>query len=353
MTAMELSIDPLSPDATGTSFDGALNLRRELDAERDPMLDPDNEALFRAGLAGTERFELRTIVASDGDSVVGIALVHLNHLDSNSDKAEVEIEVHPDHRRHGVGTELAAAVVELAEAEGRTSLTGYSVNSTPVRGFWESLGAERKSMDRQSRLWLADTDESMMLDWVAKRQIRAGDYRLEHFRGATPAHLLPAVAHLNTVMNDAPRDDLDWDDDIWTEDDVVEFNELIIGRGREPWSTVVFGSDDTPAGFTAISCQFEKPRFAHQGNTAVDPAHRNRGLGRWIKADMWLRLREEAPHVEAIDTDNAASNDPMLAINVEMGFKPLLDWSIWQADTSTLRKRIHLRQIQFSYGRRP
>ncbi len=341
---MELAIDRIGSDSTGPLFESALQLRRALDAERDPALDPDSEPLFRAALAGTDTFELHTVIASRDGMAVGIAVVSTHHMETNDDKAEVDLEVHPDHRRLGIGSVLADAVVGIAEAGGRTSLTAYNVSSTAAKAFWGSLGAEERAVDRHSRLWLAETNESLMLEWVARRTVRAGGYRLEHFRGVTPPHLLASVAHLTNAMNDAPRDDLEWEDDVWSEQDVLQLDELIIGRGRERWASVAFGPDDEPAGLTTVSLQHEKPRFAHQGNTAVDHEHRNRGLGRWLKADMWLRLRSDAPYVEAIDTDNAESNDPMLAINVEMGFEPLIEWSVAQADTSVLRGRLRARQ---------
>ncbi len=341
---MELSIDRLDSASTGPVFESTLQLRRALDAERDPDLDPATEALFRAALVGTETFELHTVVASRDGRAVGIAVVSTHHMETNADKAEVELEVHPDHRRLGIGSALADAAVGIAEAKGRTTLAGYNVSSSAAKGFWRSLGAHERAVDRQSRLWLADTDESLMVEWVKRRTARAGKYRLEHFRGVTPSHLLGAVARLNTAMNDAPRDDLDWDDDIWSEQDVLQLDEFIIGRGRERWNTIAFGPGDEPAGLTALSLQLDKPRFAHQGNTAVDREHRNRGLGRWLKADMWLRLRSDAPYVEAIDTDNAETNDPMLAINAEMGYRPLIEWSVAQADTAILKA--HLRSGQ-------
>jgi len=101
---------------------------------------------------------------------------------------------------------------------------------------------------------------------------------------------------------------------------------------------MVLDPSDEPAGLSVVSIQQEKPRFANQGNTVVHPSHRTRGIGRWLKADMWKRLRVEAPHVEALDTDNAVSNDAMLSINAAMGFEPLVDWGTWQADTRVLRQ---------------
>lgn len=337
---MALSIERLGQGSTGALFDGAFELRVIVEAERDPTIDADTEGLFRATLAGTDTFERDVLVASENGAVMGMAAVSIHHLATNADKAELEIDVHPDHRRRGIGAALVDAALDIAETNGRTSVVATSVNSEQTSAFWEALGAEQKLMDRQSRLWLADTDESLMREWVAKRALRARDYRLEHFTGMTPSHLLSAVAHLNTAMNDAPLDDLDWEPDIWSKDDVLQLDELIIGRGRDRWTTVAFGPDDEPAALTTVSIQLEKPRFAHQGNTSVDPAHRNRGIGRWLKADMWLRLRRDKPAVAALDTDNAESNDPMLAINVAMGFAPLFEWSVWQADVSVLRAHI-------------
>ncbi len=337
LTRMTYLIQYLEPDTDNQLFARALKLRRRLTAEVDPELDPDGEKLFRASLAGTDTFEVHALIAMDGHRALGLAVIRMYHLETNTDKAEVEIEVDPEHRRRGVGSALLQRVLDAADTAGRTSIAGMNVNSEQAAAFWHAVGAEQKLIDRQSRLWLADTDEALMNEWVEQRHSRAADYRLEHYRGITPPHLRAAAAHLNTVMNDAPHDDLDWEADVWTEDDVVQLDKLIIGRGRERWTTIAFGPGDEPAGLTTSSPQLDTPRFAHQGNTAVDPTHRNRGIGRWLKADMWLRLRTDAPFVEAIDTDNAASNDPMLGINAAMGFKQLLDWSTWQADTASLR----------------
>lgn len=337
MGSMEISIEPIGTETTGALFDSALELHRILTAERDPALDPDTEGLFRGSLRGTDTFEVQGLVATENGSVVGMATIETHHLQSNSDKAEVEIDVHPERRRRGIGTRLVKAVVDVLEPQGRTVITEINVDGEQTRGFWKAMGAEHKLIERQSRLWLADTDEALMTKWVQQRDARAGEYRLEHWRGPTPDHLLPAAVQLMSAMNDAPLDGLDWEDEIWTEANVLELDNLIIGRGRERWVTMALGPNDEPAGMTAISIQPEKRRFAYQGNTAVDPVHRNRGIGRWLKADMWLRTRRDAPYVEAIDTDNAASNDAMLAINVAMGFTPLIDWSFWQADAATLR----------------
>ena len=55
---------------------------------------------------------------------------------------------------------------------------------------------------------------------------------------------------------------------------------------------------------------------------------------------MALKLREAYPSVRRIDTENAGSNAPMLGINVEMGFKPILIQNVWQGDLAAIRANL-------------
>ena len=55
---------------------------------------------------------------------------------------------------------------------------------------------------------------------------------------------------------------------------------------------------------------------------------------------MALELRDRYPTVTRIDTENAGSNAPMLGINVEMGFKPILIQNVWQGALATIRQML-------------
>jgi RimJ/RimL family protein N-acetyltransferase len=95
-------------------------------------------------------------------------------------------------------------------------------------------------------------------------------------------------------------------------------------KGARIW-TLVAREDATGelAGYTALFFPKHRPWQAQQGDTGVDPAHRNKGLGRWLKAANLLRLLDERPEAQVVDTDNADSNEPMLNINMALGFRPL------------------------------
>ena len=58
-----------------------------------------------------------------------------------------------------------------------------------------------------------------------------------------------------------------------------------------------------------------------QGLTGVRDVHRGRGLGKWLKAEMLLRVRRDFPEVRVVSTGNASSNEAMLSINERLGFR--------------------------------
>ncbi|GII84513.1 hypothetical protein Ssi03_25030 [Sphaerisporangium siamense] len=51
------------------------------------------------------------------------------------------------------------------------------------------------------------------------------------------------------------------------------------------------------------------------------PAHRRRGLARWIKANQTLLVRERFPAVRSVTVTVNGSNAPMLAVNRAVGYR--------------------------------
>ena len=82
-------------------------------------------------------------------------------------------------------------------------------------------------------------------------------------------------------------------------------------------------------GLTELYLPENRPWMAFQGDTGVRPDHRGHGLGAWMKATNHLRLADERPDVEWVQTWNAASNEPMLRINRALGFTPVQRFQSW------------------------
>jgi GNAT superfamily N-acetyltransferase len=146
------------------------------------------------------------------------------------------------------------------------------------------------------------------------------------FDGICPDKWLAQFTEVISVMNTAPRAE-GVEDVVMTEQQVRANEEAHLRRGG--WGWTVCACDRLSGhlvGYTELGGSCHRPWLAEQGDTAVQPAHRNLGLRRWLKATNALRLLEERPDIEAVETWNAGVNAPMLIINNTMGFGPAAEW---------------------------
>jgi mycothiol synthase len=273
-------------------------------------------------------------MARDNGELVGVAFVEFEYLETNRHLAWFDIAVRADRRREGIGSQLLKEIAETSVADGRTVLGTY-VGGRPEDGvddgFLLARGFEKRMVERRSRLLTAELDRPMLEEWVARAKERAGEYSLIGFDDVCPDDLVDAYVTLNDVMNTAPRENLDMEDYHWTPERLREAEVRRARHRRHQW-TIVARHDPSGemAGFTEVTFADWMGDLMWQGDTGVDPKHREKGLGRWLKAAMALRILDERPEIARIDTWNAGSNRPMLAINVAMGFRPLKYYGDWQ-----------------------
>lgn len=274
-------------------------------------------------------------LAVEDDQPAGLACLELNRY--MLDHAELELDVPAEHRRRGTGSALLAAATGAAAEAAKRTITAFAQEGSPGAEVLARWGFDHRYVERRSRLLTADLDRAVLEGWVKQADERAGDYELVGWTGSCPDELLGEFAELQHVMNTAPLDDLDWPDEAFDPERARATDQWLAGSGRPLW---VLAARHRPtgalAGYTAIVLHDHRPSYADQGDTGVDPAHRNRGLGRWLKAVIALRLLDEAPEVTMVDTWNAESNDAMLGINVAMGFRPHTTWGGWQAPVADL-----------------
>lgn len=272
---------------------------------------------------------------------LGLAGLDLEYVDTNRHLAWLGVDVLPEFRRQGIGTALLREAVEAASADGRTLLGAGTVADSDGDEFCRALGFEPKLTERKSQLVIDQVDRGLLETWVAKAVERADDYELVAFDDRCPDDLLEAFVALRLVTNTAPRDDLDMEDEVETPERYREAEEKALERGDSSWRLIARQrSTGQLAGFTEFFFNDWTDEVAWQGWTAVDPTHRNLGLGRWLKAANCLRLMDEKPAVKAAYTWNAFSNGPMLGINIEMGFELLRGYTEWQAATDQLASAI-------------
>jgi mycothiol synthase len=280
-------------------------------------------------------------IAREGHALVGHAVLELEYVETNRHIGAFNIGVRPERRKEGIGTRLLQPVVDAATADGRTVLESWTTDGTPGDAFAATLALDTRYFERRSRLVTGELDRAMLDQWVTRARQRAADYSLFGFDDACPEALLDQYIAVNDVMNTAPREELDMEDEHFTPDRIRERDRRAAQRDDHLWCLIV-RHDPTGhfAGYTEIEWSAYMNELVWQGGTAVDPVHREKGLGRWLKAAMLLRLLDERPEVRYVDTWNAGSNEPMLAINVALGFRPAKHYNARQIATEALGEAI-------------
>ncbi|MGH9199423.1 MAG: GNAT family N-acetyltransferase, partial [Acidimicrobiia bacterium] len=295
-------------------------LDRIVEAEIRPNDPPQPAEEFIAWTrAEPDSGQLRYWVARDGSSVSGFSWIEYEWAEGNPHLAFAGVEVHPDSRRSGFGRKLLEPVVAAAKADGKTLLTSAVSDLTPGPKFAESLGAKFAQRERESRLVISEIDVGLLDGWIERASERASDYSLIRWDGPTSPELLPGFAKVMAAMNDAPMPE-NWNDFEYSPERISEW-ETRQGKAGFTFWTVAAGENETGeiGGYTRLYPNPWRPMLAHQDDTGVLPEHRNKGLGRWVKAEMMKRLMRELPEVKFVTTENASTNKAMLGINVAMG----------------------------------
>lgn len=277
-------------------------------------------------------------ILRDDDGIAAVAVAAYD-VDQNLENGFGRIHVDPEKRGRGYGRAVATPMLDLLEENGRKRFETSIKKDEPAETLARGLGLERVYEEKRSRLSIPDLDRDLMDSWVARAAERASDYELVYYQSPIPDEIVQKFCDLAFVMNTAPREDYVTEDEIMTPEKWRETESNVIdSKGQLHNLIAVHQPSGDFAGYTQINTQDLQPDLAWQWDTGVNPEHRNQGLGRWLKAAMIERIIAQHPDVTRVDTFNAGSNEPMLNINVAMGFRPIHISDGWQGDLATLRE---------------
>ncbi|HEX9682536.1 MAG TPA: GNAT family N-acetyltransferase [Acidimicrobiales bacterium] len=279
-----------------------------------------------------DHVDATVMLAHRGDRLVGRAVVSAASIGTNEHLVNLAFGVHPDERNQGVGRRLLESVVDHTDLLGRTTMLFFTSERVGAgERFAERIGAKRGLVSHTNRLALADVDRDLLDRWLADGPRSASDYTIEWVPSPTPDDLLDDVISAYHVMNDAPREELDMDDDVLTPDVVRGWESAMVESGSEKWCALArHDTTGEVAGYTEVLFHPTHPTCVYQMGTAVAPAHRGHRLGKWLKATMLARILDQRPERIDVRTENADSNGPMLDINNELGFTPYIAECVWQ-----------------------
>ncbi|GAA1638432.1 GNAT family N-acetyltransferase [Actinoplanes couchii] len=154
-------------------------------------------------------------------------------------------------------------------------------------------------------------------------------YRLVHWEGTVADDLAETFARARPAMDDMPMDDIDYRPEPWDVARLHRVAAVVADRGDTLLTTAAIGADGEMAGFTEVVLSGDEG--LHYG-TGVLPAHRGRGLAKWLKVAQIGLVKERFPQVKALVADTADSNVVMRRVNDALGYRPTHRSFIYQDD---------------------
>lgn len=281
--------------------------------------------------------QIHRLVRDRGGDVLGELRAVLRE-GSNAHQMTVNIAVHPQARRQGIGRCLAEEARRIAEERGRTVLTG-TVHAQwpggPPRSpagvpFAEAVGYAMAVAEVRSKLATADIAGLAGIHDAALAASR--EYETQGWIGQVPDELLEAVAKINThFMGDHPVGELQTNPTPITVATLERENAAAVSGGTFPYGIVARHRDTGEiVAHTVIRVPPGEESHAKQWLTIVMPEHRGHRLADRVKVENLRQLIAGHPDVTSVWTESAESNAAMRRINERMGFTVVDRWLKFQ-----------------------
>lgn len=241
----------------------------------------------------------------------------------------LDVQVRPDARRAGRGSALLAALVTHALADGRRTIALEAWESPVAQAFATHHGYALEQVEVCRRLTLGQPiDYPAIRDEAARA---AAGYEVVRIAGSVPEDLLEPVGRAVAAINDAPTDGLDFEAETFPPARLRAYEAAQASLGNRVYRVLArhTGSGEI-CGNTVLAVDSERPHLGEQHDTSVVTAHRGHRLGLLLKADMLAWMAEDEPQLRQIDTGNAETNGHMIAVNDQLGFRPLARRSYFQ-----------------------
>lgn len=241
-----------------------------------------------------ERF-LPLVAERDGE-IVAWASAGLNVWTSEPGQSELAIYVHPEHRRQGIGSELA----------GRLHQHLTEVGAVRVRSFVQPEGLEfarNLGYDGTRQMHYAGLE----LTGLPEQPPTPDGIELVSLDAVDPRAVYEAdtIASLDEP-SDSPLDAVEYDR--WVE-------EIWDSPSLDRSLSVAAMAGDEVAAFTVVETAVDR---MWSGMTGTVPAYRGKGLAKLVKS---VALRKAAAAgITSAYTSNDDSNAPMLAVNNWLGY---------------------------------
>jgi GNAT superfamily N-acetyltransferase len=273
---------------------------------------------------GRDDYELVMLGAFVDGEMWGAARVD-HPLHDNLHSASLDVHVHPERQRRGIGRALAAVADDVARARGRRVMMSeaFAPLEEDSAGllFGRALGFKPAIEDGMKVVDLHET-EPFWAELEARTAPRHRDYEIVTWQHTVPAQYVEDYCRLNELFFDeAPMGDLEVEPEKWDSDRVHKREEHHRRTGRHEFSAGAVAADGSLVGLTEVWVNQRVTWRGFQSGTLVDPQHRGHSLGLAIKLANHRQIRATYPDCRILLTGNADVNASMNAVNDALGYR--------------------------------
>jgi GNAT superfamily N-acetyltransferase len=276
-------------------------------------------------------YRFSCLACVEGDEVIGAAWLTWS-LAENQHLLVADVAVAAEHRRLGAGSALLAGVRAEGVKAGRTVLLGETFSPYDAEvGSGAGFAAARGFVSQYAAL-------HQVLDYpVAGLSERAAELA-PHHRGYSfvswpdecpPEYVEELCGLLSLVDEEVPLDELELEPKRWTAERLRSVEAHRRTQGHFTSTTVAVAPGGSLAGYTELTGSPRRPGRIDQRDTLVHPDHRGHRLGLALKLTNLEALRARTEEPAVIHTWNAEANAPMIAVNDQLGFRPVEHQHVW------------------------
>lgn len=322
-----LSIHEVDPD-DAESMTAYAEISRVSESFENPNATPWSLEEQREQLRNTVSTEfVQGYLGHLDDKPVANGMVGLNTVD-NKDKAWVFVNVLPEHRNAGLGSQLLDHCLERATKAGSTTAVtaaDYPFDAGddhPYRRFLLGRSFRFVQADVHRMLDLP-ADEERLARLEAEAAPHHTAYTFLEFEGLPPDDIRADYCVLvNQIIVDAPSGDLEYEAGADTPQTLVEREVRNQAAGRTTYVSVALDADGVAVAHNVLQVPATDPGKIFNQDTFVLREHRGHRLGLVTKLRNLRQVVARHPDRKAVHTWNAESNAPMIAVNEVMGFRP-------------------------------
>lgn len=250
-------------------------------------------------------------------------------LHDNLDRADLDVQVHPDHRRQGFGAQLlqhledearshgrSVAVVEVAypyDAPADGSSTA-DVDFAVCRGYSFALGNVQRVLD-------LPVAEELLRELAEEAAPHHRDYTMRSFTRAVPDDLVESFAAIiGTLLAEAPSGRIENEPEVFDEARIRADEAVFAASGRTKFTTVALDRAGEVAAYTELVLPAHDPGRVYQWGTLARSQDRGHRLGLATKVHNLLWAQPRLGPATLV-TFNAEVNSHMVGVNEKMGFR--------------------------------